>query len=140
MAAIESTLYPLWDATMQRMDAALKSGKTWADLNDEFEAERLVEVERQLAALQGSKQSGRWRMAAALQRERMHLRVSLGKESPDALLAYKNAPVVVDWDTVYADQLKSTPLKKTVAAEPVAPKKPAQKVGRFAGFLDSDDE
>lgn len=140
MAANQSNLFPLWDATMQRMDAALKSGKTWADLNDEFEAERLTEVERQLAALEGSKQPGRWRIASALEKERTQLRVSLGKESPSALEAWKNTLDTADWNSVYAEELKSTPQKKTTAVEPKAPKKPSVAAGRFSGFLDSDEE
>ena len=141
MAAIQSSVFhPLWDAQMQRMDAALKSGKSWADLNDEFEAERLLEVESQQAALQGSTQKGRWRMGAELERERMHLRVALGRESPDALMVFQTASVVVDWQSIYAEELKSTPQKKPLPQLPVAPKKPSVAVGRFSGFLDSDTE
>jgi hypothetical protein len=129
----------IWDEKMQAMDKALKEGGSWYDLVMNDQEERLKEVERQLEANKISKKTGRWRVAAELQKERAELQVALGLKPREILEAFEPYP-----EELLQEQLAeaaATPQKPKKPTEaPGAPKKPQVSLGMFGAFADSDSE
>lgn len=132
----------IWDEKMQEMERVLKSGGSWYDLVLQDQEARLQEVEHELEQNQRSKKSGRWRIAAALAKERAELRVALGLESSEILENYQPTPpeIMEAYQRQAEAEAAATPQKSKPQVAPSAPKKPQVTVGRFGAFLDSDTE